>query len=184
MHSICIIFFSNKLNVYPETCYLLITVAHTLFWNTKKFLCSAKKSGLKSILSVFYEVENGDWLIKGTNFVAIFLLKLQIIYLSFSFAKTSFSSFWHSLPRKLYWTVLNSLLKQVYLFHSLSMKYHVFFYLSKFTKYDLYNFKIPSIFCFFQFTMYVTSFSVFHIEATVSIGLKNVLRMVTSILQN
>ena len=32
--------------------------------------------------------------------------------------------------------------------------------------------------------MYVTSFSVFHTEATVSIGLKNVLRMVTSILQN
>ena len=30
----------------------------------------------------------------------------------------------------------------------------------------------------------VTSFSVFHTEATVSIGLKNVLRMVTSILQN
>ena len=32
--------------------------------------------------------------------------------------------------------------------------------------------------------MYVTSFSVFYTEATVSIGLKNVLRMVTSILQN
>ena len=30
----------------------------------------------------------------------------------------------------------------------------------------------------------VTSFSVFHAEATVSIGLKNVHRMVTSILQN
>ena len=36
-----------------------------------------------------------------------------------------------------------------------------------------------------QFSMYVTSFSVFHTtEATVSIGLKHVLRMATSILQN
>ena len=34
------------------------------------------------------------------------------------------------------------------------------------------------------YDMNVTSFSVFHTEATVSIGLKNVLRMVTSILQN
>ena len=33
-------------------------------------------------------------------------------------------------------------------------------------------------------TIYVTSFSVFHTEATVSIGLEKVLRMVTSILQN
>ena len=32
--------------------------------------------------------------------------------------------------------------------------------------------------------IFVPSFSVFHTEATVSIGLKNVLRMVTSILQN
>ena len=32
--------------------------------------------------------------------------------------------------------------------------------------------------------VYVTSFSVFHNKATVSIGLKNVLRMVTSILYN
>ena len=31
--------------------------------------------------------------------------------------------------------------------------------------------------------IYVTSFSVFYIEATVSIGLKNVFRMATSILQ-
>ena len=33
-------------------------------------------------------------------------------------------------------------------------------------------------------TMYVTSSSVFHTEETVSIGLKNVLRVVTFILQN
>ena len=32
--------------------------------------------------------------------------------------------------------------------------------------------------------IYVTSFSVFYIESPVSIGLKNVFRMVTSILQN
>ena len=32
--------------------------------------------------------------------------------------------------------------------------------------------------------MYVTSFSVFHTEITVSIGLRIILRMVTSILQN
>ena len=37
---------------------------------------------------------------------------------------------------------------------------------------------------FFEGGVYVTSFSVFHFEATVSIGLRNVLRMVTSILQN
>ena len=36
----------------------------------------------------------------------------------------------------------------------------------------------------FLLTTNVTSFSVFHAEATVSIGLKNVHRMVTSILQN